>query len=164
MPEAALLASVPGFHQIDESFFKEFNKDFYKIRSGEGIQRFIAKWQAVWEMDIKQKPEIVREMDKYIISELSLDGEDLYDAFKCIKKIKQQQLCSHAPWGNRKQPKKKRHIKKAFKGDRGGLCAAMEMRMPWTLTRGVIVSHEYGVPIGIAMHQLFCEGPHDNCF
>jgi hypothetical protein len=105
----------------------------------------IEKWKAVWQLtDRESVPYPVRKMDSVIASSCF----DVIDALRCVRMtfwtgVCSGQLCEHAST----------HI-----------CPGMEIRMPYLFTAMMLIGHKFGVPPYIALHQGFCQGPHEECF
>lgn len=164
MSSVTVLEQIPGYRAMnygEDVIAVDFAKDVHAVRSADDIRKLVIKWRALWELTTKGKPEHVQNIDTRIVA-----GDfDADEAFECFKRVAQGQTCRHAtPWGLKKRPRKKRLLKKMVKSGSGSLCPGMEIRLPWSMFTVAMVSHHYGVPETMALHQAFCDGPHDGCF
>lgn len=130
---------LPHYKLNSNYFIKKFGLDLGQVRTAKGLTKLIGRWSQFWSLGNSFKAENVREMDAKILS----GAFDASEALICLQKCYQDQVCDHAPTH---------------------LCAGMEIRLPFTLMHSVFLAHEFGAPLGVAFHQAFCEGPHDECF
>lgn len=152
----SLIFSIPGYDLTSCEIFSKYSNEARAINR-DNIQDHVNKWQALWELD-RNKPEHVKEMDNLIVMGLI----DWDEAANCIRMVRAGPACKHAPKGL--FHRKKRLRKKLVSQVGSDLCAGMEIFMPWSILQAIMVSKHFGVPDGVAIHQLYCKGPHDQCF
>ena len=133
----SLIHEIPGFSMMSDEISRAFTSELREAVAQNQLPPFIKKWAAVWKIENAHKPEHVRSCDAQILS------GDLAGAEECLRSSFEGNPCSHAE---------------------KELCVGMEVRIPWALMVASVVAEKYGVPQGTALHQLFCEGPHDDCF
>lgn len=148
---------IPNYSLTNHGFFAQYANEAKAINR-ENIQDHVNKWHVIWELN-RNKPEHVDEMDRRIVQGLV----DWDEAVNCIRAARAGPSCKHAPQGlfHRKKRIRKKKLSQVVEPS---LCAGMEIFMPWSILQAIMVSNYYGVPDGVAIHQLYCEGPHDHCF
>lgn len=155
-----ILDKIPGYENIEsDGIVKQFAAEIKLIKTEDDLKKFVVKWRQIWVLRRNSNQFAIKFNDQII----SIDF-DLNQALQCIIRANNNKTCKHATsWGLNKKPKKKRLLKKAEKKG-GNLCHGMQIVLPEALIKTVYVTIKFGVPDGVAMHQLFCTGPHDDCF
>ena len=136
------IGCLPGYSMSDCTLIETFKKDVVLPRTESEFSSFIERWKLLWEVTLDKKfvPEHVKKMDQRIINlEFDVDW-----AWTCIQHtFVQDVLCVHAT---------------------SQICPGAEIAIPCSLINASFAGTKFGVSTSSALHQLFCNGPHDCCF
>lgn len=117
-----------------------YNSELFEALQHGKVLEFTAKWRSIWLIESEHKPESCRVID------LKISSGQIEGCEECLRlsfERPPEKVCLHAMTE---------------------LCVGMEIRMPWVLIVAVLCSHKYEAPMNMCLHQMFCEGPHDDCF
>jgi len=142
------VTDIPGWSvwSIEElDIAGSYRKDLEEINAPHALTAFVEKWKAVWMLAERGKGKSRGRLD----AKVARNRFNKKMALQCIKtsydKFNKDGVCQHAL--------------------KGKMCIGMSIALPYTLLRASIVASQYRVPIGIALHQLYCNDPHHyKCF
>ena len=156
------LQDIPDYHQFDyeDKLMAGFNADINACATAEDLFDFVDKYSALWVLGL-HKPEHVRKCDEEIVAKQF----DPAGVLRCLERAKRDELCEHIPVHaapHEPPPAEAPSVDAPL--PKLAVCHGMEIRMPYSITLAILTAHHWDVPLSVAMHQLYCEGPHDDCF
>jgi len=131
------ITDIPGYKIDNCTLTKDYGDELKGIDNAKDLKAFVEKWKALWLIPVSiDRTSNMREKVGNLRFNPTL-------ALECIE-TSRKMMCKHA--------------------EKKELCPGGEIVLPSLLLKAWMAASVYGVPLGVAIHQLFCtDEQHTGC-
>ena len=146
----SLVSTLPGYSVHGTDDIKTlYIQERKAITTEEELKVHLQRWSNLWLLDARSsrpnRPGMIKLAEKIAAGDIRFDI-----AMQCLKDLR---VTPDNPTA------KCKHVGQMTKS-----CVGMMIVLPPALLIASLKAKEFGVPFSVALHQMYCDGPHHHCF